>query len=500
MKKFINKLSLSLFTFTALLLLFATGCKPKDEHRDYSKDLIGKWKLVNYNGHTIETNNRTIFTFNNDNTGTQTEASIDSVDLLTDRTWRAAWPLAYTVDQDVLTTLWQRTSDARKWVAPKIKVENGHLYADPSTVFINSLPTPLAAAEYVSVTDVAHYAEDIIGTWVGKSGSGGAYGDINHQWIYLADGTYQYLSKNEEGKFVQDPGDLLNEYILDGDFFITRWVNETGEHREAWDVTLFGNDMIWRGLRANGVRDSFFLERITPVRADIEPILPGKWIVLLQDGDSVLTNEKSVHTFDGQGKVKYTVAQAGKLNHQWENQTVLNYTLMGNDLTEVGKSVSGSDIVYHSQFISVSPNRLEVRSNIGRREGTIVLERDLSVDNDKKILGFWEGASMEGPGTYGGADNVAWEYFNDGTYNYYTKDADGNWVEQEGEHDYMVDGKYLACRWADKDDPQQMDCEWWDLSFSEGDNPEYMYWDGYRISDGKKYHNTFTIKRSSHAK
>ena len=502
MKKFINKLSLSLFTFTILLLCAATSCKHESEQRDFGKDIVGKWKLVSYNGHTIETNNRTIFTFNADYTGTQTEASIDSVDLLTDRTWRAAWPLAYSLNGAELTTMWQSTSEARMWIAPSMDIKDGRLTISRSTLFKNSVPSPLAQAEYVSVTDVAHYAEDIIGTWVGKSGSGGAYGDINHQWVYLANGTYQYLSKNEEGKFVQDPGDILNEYMLDGDFFITRWINNTGEHREAWDATIFGNDMIWRGLRANGVRDSFFLERITPVRQDIEAILPGKWIVLMQDGDSVLTNEKSVHTFDGNGKVAYTVAVAGPLGSPWENQTELNYSLRGNDLTEVGKSVSGSDIVYHSQFMKVSQDRIEVRSDIGQREGILVLERDRSVNNDKKILGYWEGVSMTGPGSYGGAD-AAWEFFNDGTYKYFMKQEDGSWIEQEGDkehsHNFMVDGKYLAFRWADRDNPNMMDCEWWDLSFSEGENPEYMYWDGLRVDSlGNKYHNTFTIKRVSH--
>lgn len=486
---------LSTFTLTFLFI----GCHHENEKPDFSSAIVGKWKLVKYNGHVVETNNRTIFTFNPDFTGSQTEASVDSLDLLKDKTWRKAVPLTYSLDGAELKTMWQNTTDARSWIVPELKFENGLMKTGNSTLFKGSAPSVLGPAEYVSVTDIAHYAEDIIGTWTGKAGSGGQYGDIDHHWVYFSNGKYEYRSPDGKGNYVIDPGDILNEYILDGDFFVTKWTNATGEHREAHDVSIYGNEMIWRGLRANGKRDSFFLERITPTRADIEPVLPGKWIVTLHDGDSVLTNNKSVHTFDGNGRVAYTVANAGaSLKEPWENQTVLTYILMGNDLTEEGRSTTGAVIKYGSQFLKVSQDQLEVQSNIGQREGVITLKRDKTVDHDKKILGFWEGVKMEGPGSFGGAEGIAWQYYNDGKYDYYVKnETTGKWDKQAGLHYYMVDGSYMACRWQN-DEQAPMDYEWWDLSFSEGASPQFMYWDALRVDSlGNKYHNKFIIKRSN---
>ena len=495
-----HSFNIQYLSVVVLTLLF-TACQSSGEKQDYAKDLVCKWKLVSYDGHTIETNNRTIFTFNADHTGTQTEAAIDSATLCIDKTWRRQVPLAYSLDGTTLETMWQNTTDARRWITTILSIKNGRLNCDRSTLFKNQSPTVVAQAEYESVTDVAHYAEDIIGTWTGKAGSGGAYGDINHRWVYYANGNYEYQSWNEqEQRWEADPNDTDNEYILDGDFFISRWKEDGNEKREAHDVSIFGNEMIWRGLRANGVRDSFFLERLTPIRSDIEAVLPGKWITLMQDGDSVLTNAKSVHTFDGQGKVYYTVANAGAdLTQPWENQTVLTYILMGNDLTEEGYSTTHQPIRYNSQFITVSQDRLEVTSNIGQREGLLVLKRDQSVDHDKKILGFWEGVSMEGPGSFGGAEGIAWQYYNDGTYDYYVKNkTTGKWDKQAGLHYYMVDGSYIACRWQNTEEAP-MDYEWWDLSFSEGDSPEYMYWDALRYDSetGQRYHNKFVIKRGN---
>lgn len=483
--------------------LFLTSCR-RDDKQDFSKAIIGKWKLVEYNGHAVETNNRTIFTFNADHTGTQTEASIDSASLVKDKTWRRMTPLAVSIDKDRLQTMWQNTSDARKWVATVLSVENGRMSTDYSTLFVNQAPTIVNPATYVSVTDIAHYAEDIVGTWEGTAGSGGAHGDIDHHWVYFADGTYEYRSPDGKGNYVADSANSMNEYILDGDFFATRWINDGVEYREAHDVVIYGNDMTWRGLRANGKRDSFFLHRITPVKSDIEAVLPGKWIVVMEDGDSVLTNRKSVHTFDGAGSVYYTVANAGNdLTQPWENQTRLTYVLFGNDLTEEGYSTTGDPIQYRSQILKVDQNSVEVIAHNGEHVGDIILTRDTSDDYRSKLIEpYWEGVYTTGENSYGSAEGIAWKYHNDGTYDYYIWSEDSAaYLPQAGDHYYMVDGSYFACRWASADDPEHkaMDYEWWDLSFSEGASPEYMYWDGLRYSQetGKKYHNTFVIKRAT---
>lgn len=465
----------------ATIALGLLACEPKDVKKDFSSKIVGKWKLVTYNGHQIETNNRTIFAFNADKTGSQSSVEIVNRQ---GKLWRRIVPLTYTINNDVLTTQWDQTSIAESWIATILNIENGTMSCDASTRFVNGAPSLVQPATYQNITGT-DYAIDIIGRWEGLEG-GGEHGGSDHNWEYYADGTYTYYSWDGT-KWDYDESNAFNEYFVDGDFFVTRWDSSGYVFREAHDVTIDGDIMKWHGLRANGSQDSFLLHRITPTQKQIEAILPGKWIVFMQDGDSCLTNNKSVHTFDGHNKVYYTVANPGTLGQEWENQTELTYTLLGNDLTESGYNTNHNLITYQSAFYKVKEDTIEVYSRSGAREGNIVLVKDHSVDYDQKIIGMWEGVYMDGDPTYGEAKDHRWKMDPDGKYHYYSK-VDNDWVEQVGIHEYMLDGSFLAFRWNDEG---SYDYEWWDLKI----DGNMMYWDALRGKGTETFRNHFIIKR-----
>ncbi len=472
----------------AAIALGLLSCKPNDVKKDFSSKIVGKWKLVEYNGHTIETNNRTVFTFNQDLTGTQSSVEIVNRQ---GKLWRRLVPLTYHVDNDVLTTQWAETSTPESWMATILNIENGQMACDASTRFVNQVPTLVGPAKYQHLNGI-DYSIDIIGRWEGLEGAG-AHGASDHNWEYYSDGTYTYYSWNEEEKTWEYTNDY-NEYFVDGDFFVTQWDSSNVILREAHDISISynpnGDIMRWHGLRANGARDSFLLRRITPKQADIEAVLTGKWIAVSEDGKPCLTNNKSVHTFDGAGSVYYTLAIPGQLGEDWQNQTKLSYTLLGNDLTELGYNTHGNLVTYRSRFMKVTDDNIEVNSISGDRVGTIVLKKDHSVDYDKNIIGLWEGVSMVGDTTYGPALDRRWRYKEDGTYEYLTKVGD-EWVKQDGIHEYMIDGSFFASRWNKGQDG--MDYEWWDLSFSEA--VDTMYWYALRGNGNETFENSFVIRR-----
>ena len=468
----------------ATIAIGLLACKPHDVKKDFSSKIVGRWKLVEYNGHAIETNNRTIFTFNQDLTGTQSSVEIVNRQ---GKLWRRQVPLTYHVDNDVLTTEWAETSTPESWITKILTIENGQMSCDASTRFVNQVPTLVGTAKYQDIKDI-DYSTEIIGRWEGIEG-GGQHGDSEHNWEYRADGTYTYYSWNGSG-WESDPNNIYNEYAVDGDFFVTQWDSSEVVFREAHDVTIEGDMMKWHGLRANGKQDSFLLHRITPSQSKIKDVLTGKWIVFKVDGDSCLTNNKSVHTFDGAGNVYYTVANQGTLGQEWQNQTRLTYTLLGNDLTEMGYSTDGYLITYHSQFYKAKDDTIEVISSVGAREGTITLVKDHSVNYKEKIIGLWEGVEMTGKGTYGDAHGHRWRYDEDGNYHYYTRQEDGSYKEQEGFHEYMLDGSFFACRW--NNDQGGIDYEWWDLTISDDG---IMQWNALRQDEEGLFRNHFIIKR-----
>ena len=121
------------------------------------------------------------------------------------------------------------------------------LTVDGIEVFSREYPV-----RYVKVD--ADYFGAIVGLWQGRCTSEGSVFDDGqeHQWEYLADGTFHYYRQ------VDDQWQLSNDeyanYFVSGNLLCTRWKNAgegQEEHREWWEIAIDGNQMHWTALRSN---------------------------------------------------------------------------------------------------------------------------------------------------------------------------------------------------------------------------------------------------------
>lgn len=488
------------FLWLCAIVLILAGCKTKDNGINVPTDaIVGKWKLTTLDGKQIPTNQCIVYTFNDNGTGTQT--TTDFVQDIGERIWYVQQRLKYTLNKNALHTQWSQSAVVLEWMATVSSVSNDEMVTDLSRWFINTEPQyDMPKATWKRVT--ADYDSEIIGMWEGVSSSGDTKGDYNHRWLFTPEGKYYYYSKTEDGRWVVSEN-ALNEYALDGDFLAFRWKTDesAAEDREWWDVSMSNQGlerfMTWSALREDENGNTFTsvmtMKRISVPAQDIMKYLPGKWIAKTEDGQPILTDRKSVHTFDTEGLVQYTVASHSADETSWHNRLVLNYSLYGAYMVEKGYDIDGTLTQWRSVFGQMDNQSLTVYSFTGQRTGELTLEK-VNVDYADAIIGLWEGVDMSGDETYGDA-NHHWEYKADGTYVYYIYEDD-TWKpkEQEGSY-YMVDGNWMATRWIDADTHETM-YEWWDLTIETQGGEEYMNWYGLREDEtGKRFENRMRLHR-----
>ena len=104
---------------------------------------------------------------------------------------------------------------------------------------------------YVKVT--TDYKQAILGKWEGHvtSEQGSEFDDgEDHQWEYLADGTFRYYSQDGNGTWVTNPNQTLSQYFVDGTLLCTRWVIDGTENREWWEIASIADGVMnWTALR-----------------------------------------------------------------------------------------------------------------------------------------------------------------------------------------------------------------------------------------------------------
>jgi hypothetical protein len=103
------------------------------------------------------------------------------------------------------------------------------------------------------------FSQAIVGKWQGRCTSGQSLFDDGqeHLWEYLADGSYVYYSKDENGQWAAV--EAQSEYFVDGTLLFTRWQN-TGEkeNREWWDIASIENNVMnWTALRQDENGNTF---------------------------------------------------------------------------------------------------------------------------------------------------------------------------------------------------------------------------------------------------
>lgn len=254
--------------------------------------------------------------------------------------------------------------------------------------------------------------------------------------------------------------------------------------------------------------------------------LQGKWIVDTGfNGQPELTNNKEVITFVSSTKA-YVSRSRGEMSGDsihnpnppappdsnsmpgasgWDNYEECDVTIEGNTVTLTSYRPDGANMSTKYQIKSISESEFTceiVRDAPGgimpppdsaenNIEGQGQRYVRITADYKQAILGKWEGhVTSEQGSEFDNGEDHQWEYLSDGTFRYYMKDGNGNWVTNPNQtlSEYFVDGTLLCTRWVIDGTENR---EWWEIeSIADG----VMNWTALRQrEDGTTYTATFQM-------
>ena len=217
----------------------------------------------------------------------------------------------------------------------------------------------------------------------------------------------------------------------------------------------------------------------------------GKWILAETNGKPTPTNNKYVITFTSPTKgyrcASFNEYAGSELETLWNDRQEFDYTIEGNVVTI---TMTVNDHLMVSQEISVrSITDSEAQGDLKVSwmvDGTVIRTMEESTrivkvtdDYSQAILGMWECTELTGIETYNDA-NARLEFFADGTYNYWKKNAAGEWetVPNREFQKYFVDGTLLATCWKNVGENELR--EWWEIASIVGDQ---MQWTALRLNE-----------------
>ena len=372
-------------------------------------------------------------------------------------------------------------------------------------VFVNDSEPTLIENVVTFVKVNYDYASDIIGTWEGHCTSEGSVFDDGqeHRWEYKADGTFVYYVKDGDSWVPKE--DQLDEYFVAGNLLFTRWVNDDGENREWWEISIDGDTMNWTALRAdedgNTYTATFEMNRVEGTSSEvtqeqIEENIIGKWMTSERDGQPALTDEKNVYDIVSTTET-YVSLSRSKGKSPWNNGVKRSVDIKGNVVTIAPFPGDNSSVVNEFTITDISDNEFTANvKNTRTVDGAepVVTERvdtyvRVNEDFSDDIIGIWEGHCISEGSVFDDGQYHRWEYKTDGTYVYYVKDGD-DWVPSKNTlNEYFMAGKLLCTRWMEGDVENR---EWWEISI-DGDT---MNWTALREDeDGNTYTAAFEMTR-----
>ena len=303
--------------------------------------------------------------------------------------------------------------------------------------------------------------------------------------------------------------DAYAEYFVAGNLLCTRWKN-TGEgqqeNREWWEITAMGaSGMVWTALRekADGTQytAAFSMNKINvPTQAEIEKAIIGKWITAETDGKDIPTNEKIVFDIVSptEAFVSLSIQDRNAEGTPWSDREAVNIEINGNDVILSHSAESGMVITVDLQIEAISDATLIARRTVTmRQDGGLVKSEEnmvryekMNVDYSEAICGMWEGRKVSG----GTTEYHRWEYFEDGSFNFYIKVGEDQWTKVQDDYsDYFVEGRLLCTRWKNAGEGTQENREWWEIRSIENDA---MIWTALRQNEqGEEYVESFVMTR-----
>ena len=312
-------------------------------------------------------------------------------------------------------------------------------------------------------------------------------------------------------------GEFLDELIAGNAHFKGIMAQNTfGMTRKAVDAIMAGAKqgetvpaffITWDNLgddRVKSFLDFYGKEAYPPIDGLAEKLV-GKWMLADINGKPAPTNNKFVVTFTSAGR-GYTSASLSEyadteLKPLWSDRQEFDYAIADNVVTMTSKIDDHLTVVDELTVASISDavtnGILKIKWII---DGTVVKSveetvRTLKVTDDysQTALGLWEGRVTSEQSEYDDGEEHRWELKADGTYTYYSRTGDGQWVDNvNSSAAYFIAGPLLCMRWKNfGDEPEYF--EWWEIeSIQDG----VMKWKALRQrEDGSTYTATFQMTK-----
>lgn len=236
----------------ALVALLFANCKKENK---LEQQIIGKWITTDVDGHAELTNNKSVITFLSP---TQAVISTSRANLSENQGWASHLNASVVMDGNKVTITGQPNAhitiiyDITVRSITDTNMEGTFMHNTLRDGEVVSTNGPMEMRWVKITTD---YEQAILGLWQGHvtSAMGSAYDDgEDHQWEYLADGTFRYYLQDEDGNWVTNPDQTLSQYFVDGVLLCTRWVIDGTENREWWEIASIANGVMnWTALRQN---------------------------------------------------------------------------------------------------------------------------------------------------------------------------------------------------------------------------------------------------------
>lgn len=272
MKKMKNLVLVAILICGATLFTACTNeDNPADPAVNLSEKIIGKWIVVDYNGQTLTTNEKTVYTF-----VSATKAYVSTAISTRPETgnhWQDKLESDVVINGNKITLT--NHLDTQKTMVEEFVVTaiNGREFTANHKVTITKDGNVMFEDDMVLrlLKVTADYRETVLGLWECTGLSGGeTFNDTNARLEFLADGTYRYYRMDDNNDWQAVTTREFQDYFVDGTLLATRWKEQGGvELREWWEIeSLSGNEMVWTALRQNP-DGSTFKQKMTWKKIDL---------------------------------------------------------------------------------------------------------------------------------------------------------------------------------------------------------------------------------------
>jgi hypothetical protein len=219
-------------------------------------------------------------------------------------------------------------------------------------------------------------------------------------------------------------------------------------------------------------------------QVDYSLLLQGTWVNTLVNDQSVLTDKTYIMELKSDGTEMYATGYSlDENNKTWKENSAYQYTIKGDIIHISGADIDGNKIQSKFKIQSLADDVLKITVEEFSSNGKLIPDNNtytlIKVKSDHKeaFTGVWYGKCT----TPGAVDSLYhyWEYFEDGSFNYYYQDKDNKWIKKsDNQGRYFLYGQLMVSNYSHDllSGGQGLAFEGWNFSIK--DNK--MIWTGLR--------------------